>query len=78
MILFHLPPSLPLVKRAASMKGKEIIDASKPAPTMNNTSDTACSMKDLPAGFMGKMLVYKSGAVKMKLGDIIFDVSIYS
>eukprot|EP00268_Persea_americana_P052664 TRINITY_DN5905_c0_g3_i3.p1 TRINITY_DN5905_c0_g3~~TRINITY_DN5905_c0_g3_i3.p1 ORF type:complete len:331 (-),score=82.52 TRINITY_DN5905_c0_g3_i3:192-1184(-) len=75
MILFHLPHSLPLVKRSASRKGKEIIDASKPPPTRNNTSETACSMKDLPAGFIGKMLVYKSGAVKMKLGDIIFDVS---
>ncbi|RWR95323.1 DNA-directed RNA polymerase III subunit RPC4 [Cinnamomum micranthum f. kanehirae] len=75
MILFHLPHSLPLVNRAASRKGKEIIDTSKPPPTRNNTSDTACSMKDLPAGFIGKMLVYKSGAVKMKLGDIIFDVS---
>lgn len=24
---------------------------------------------------MGKMLVYKSGAVKLKLGDVLFDVS---
>lgn len=26
-------------------------------------------------GGLGKMLVYKSGAVKLKLGDILFDVS---
>lgn len=29
---------------------------------------------DLPEGYMGKMLVYKSGKVKMKLGDALFDV----
>ncbi|KAL8149296.1 hypothetical protein AgCh_006342 [Apium graveolens] len=32
-------------------------------------------LEDLPAGYMGKMLVYKSGAVKLKLGDILYDVS---
>lgn len=32
-------------------------------------------LEDLPAGHMGKMLVYKSGAVKLKLGDILYDVS---
>uniref|UniRef100_A0A1J3GLG8 DNA-directed RNA polymerase III subunit RPC4 n=1 Tax=Noccaea caerulescens TaxID=107243 RepID=A0A1J3GLG8_NOCCA len=33
-------------------------------------------LKDaLPEGFMGKLLVYKSGAVKMKLGDVLCDVS---
>ena len=34
------------------------------------------SLNDLPGGYMGKMLVYKSGKVKMKLGDAMFDVSI--
>lgn len=29
----------------------------------------------LPEGFMGKLVVYKSGAVKMKLGDVLCDVS---
>lgn len=32
-------------------------------------------LEDLPAGYMGKMLVYKSGAIKLKLGDILYDVS---
>ncbi|KAL8539568.1 hypothetical protein ACS0TY_001249 [Phlomoides rotata] len=34
-----------------------------------------CSVEELPKGYMGKMLVYKSGAVKLKLGDVLFDVS---
>lgn len=42
---------------------------------MLGISGNRCSLDDLPAGFMGKMLVYKSGAIKMKLGDAIFDVS---
>nr|GMC65772.1 DNA-directed RNA polymerase III subunit RPC4-like isoform X2 [Ipomoea batatas] len=32
-------------------------------------------MEELPGGYMGKMLVYKSGAVKLKLGNILYDVS---
>jgi hypothetical protein len=32
-------------------------------------------LKELPAGYMGKILVYRSGKVKMKIGDILFDVS---
>ncbi|KAF8370131.1 hypothetical protein HHK36_031826 [Tetracentron sinense] len=37
--------------------------------------EKACSLDKLPPGFMGKMLVYKSGAIKLKLGDIRYDVS---
>ncbi|XP_073066033.1 uncharacterized protein [Primulina eburnea] len=33
------------------------------------------SLEELPKGYMGKMLVYKSGTVKLKLGDIQYDVS---
>lgn len=78
MILFQLPPSLPLIKRAASKKSKEKIGIHKPPPMRKETKETACSLEDLPDGFMGKMLVYKSGAVKMKLGDILYDVSLFS
>ncbi|KAL5211389.1 hypothetical protein ABZP36_022236 [Zizania latifolia] len=34
-----------------------------------------CRLKELPGGLMGKMLVYRSGKVKMKFGDVQFDVS---
>ncbi|KAG2651194.1 hypothetical protein PVAP13_1NG251400, partial [Panicum virgatum] len=34
-----------------------------------------CALKELPGGFMGKLLVFKSGKVKMRLGDLLFDVS---
>ncbi|CAA6659545.1 unnamed protein product [Spirodela intermedia] len=38
-------------------------------------AEKRCSLEDLPAGLMGKMLVYRSGVVKMKLGDALFDVN---
>jgi len=30
--------------------------------------------EELPSGYMGKMQVYKSGAIKFKLGETLFDV----
>lgn len=59
----------------ASAKGKEIADSSTISRRHNNTTNKACSLQELPAGSMGKMLVYKSGAIKLKLGDILYDVS---
>ncbi|KAJ8615643.1 hypothetical protein MRB53_035015 [Persea americana] len=74
MFLFQLP-SLPLAKRSASTKGNEKADGSTTPPRRKGASEKGCSLEDLPAGFMGKMLVYKSGAVRMKLGDTLFDVT---
>ncbi|KAF5732284.1 DNA binding protein putative isoform 2 [Tripterygium wilfordii] len=71
MFFFQLPAKLPFVKRLASAKGKEKAESSgrKGAPV------TRCSLEELPEGYMGKMLVYKSGAIKLKLGDCLYDVS---
>ncbi|XP_026432160.1 DNA-directed RNA polymerase III subunit RPC4-like [Papaver somniferum] len=65
MIFLQLPPSLPASRRSASAMGKEIA---------GNRRSTTCSLEELRGGFMGKMLVYKSGAVKLKLGDNLFHV----
>lgn len=59
----------------ASAKGKEIVDSPTISRRHNNTTNKACSLQELPAGNIGKMLVYKSGAVKLKLGDILYNVS---
>ncbi|KAF3681602.1 putative CMP-sialic acid transporter 5-like [Capsicum annuum] len=58
----------------ASAKGKEIIGSST-ISRRHNTTKNIGSLQDLPAGSMGKMLVYKSGTVKLKLGDILYNVS---
>ncbi|KAL4575966.1 hypothetical protein LXL04_012058 [Taraxacum kok-saghyz] len=71
VILFKFPQKLPLnntqTKRLPiSAKGKE----------KENTSHKFVSgLNGLPNGHVGKMLVYKSGKIKFKLGDVIFDVS---
>ncbi|KAG8381537.1 hypothetical protein BUALT_Bualt06G0132000 [Buddleja alternifolia] len=85
MIFFQFPPNLPLSKRPVSVNKKEKADNSKVKgkekvgsstnPVSGHTSRTGCSLAELPEGHMGKMLVYKSGAVKLKLGDALFDVS---
>ncbi|KAG2593470.1 uncharacterized protein LOC120676336 [Panicum virgatum] len=67
MFLFQLPKSLPLprssniVERKGRATGKEVKEGS--------------NLQQLPQGYLGKMLVYKSGKVKMKLGDVMFDVN---
>ncbi|CAL0329441.1 unnamed protein product [Lupinus luteus] len=70
MLLFKLPPP-PMVKQLATKKGEEKIGSSR----ISGESTKGGHWEDLPAGFMGKMLVYKSGAVKFKLGEILLDVS---
>lgn len=70
----------------AKAKGKEKVDqgATGISPASRGMEIDGKSMlsrkknehlEDLPAGHMGKMLVYKSGAIKLKLGDILYDVS---
>ncbi|XP_052163913.1 uncharacterized protein LOC127780973 isoform X1 [Oryza glaberrima] len=67
MLLFQLPKSLPLprisaaVERNGKARGKEVKEGS--------------NLKELPQGYLGKMVVYKSGKIKMKLGDVMFDVN---
>uniref|UniRef100_A0A1D1Y243 DNA-directed RNA polymerase III subunit RPC4 n=1 Tax=Anthurium amnicola TaxID=1678845 RepID=A0A1D1Y243_9ARAE len=73
MFFFQLPASLPVAKRsdaaADAEKGKEI-DGGK-----GGDPEKRCSLEDLPAGLMGKIVVYRSGIIKMKLGDAFFDVT---
>ncbi|XP_057795226.1 uncharacterized protein LOC131011445 isoform X2 [Salvia miltiorrhiza] len=51
------------------IKGKEIAGSSIMSgyPLKKDTH-----LEELPEGYMGKMFVYRSGAVKLKLGDIMF------
>lgn len=69
----NLPTMNPSVKTEAEANEPENSEkgTAKPKPTK------PCNLEALPPGFMGKMLVYKSGAIKLKLGDILYDVSIF-
>ncbi|KAF8406792.1 hypothetical protein HHK36_005913 [Tetracentron sinense] len=74
IFFLQLPSSLPMVKLSAPAKDNEIANSLRPSKGVVPL-EKACSLDKLPPGFMGKMLVYKSGAIKLKLGDILYDVS---
>ncbi|XP_015877810.3 uncharacterized protein LOC107414218 [Ziziphus jujuba] len=74
MFFFQLPATLPMVKQSASSKGKEKVGSSTSSGSVG-ASSKGSKLEELHGGCMGKMLVYKSGAVKLKLGDTLFDVS---
>lgn len=73
VLLFQFPPSLPAMRRLASTKGKEIASHGRKLGRIQAGKGSA--MEDLPVGYMGKLLIYNSGSVKMKLGDTLLDVS---
>ncbi|XP_058205727.1 uncharacterized protein LOC131319488 isoform X2 [Rhododendron vialii] len=65
---------------SASAKGKEIAGNSKSRGSTGASAavkgkEIMSSLEGLPGGYMGKMLVYKSGAIKWKLGNVVYDVS---
>lgn len=74
MFLINLPPNLPMVKQSATSGGQDVNVNTRP-PRGPKEVEELYKLNDLPSGFMGKMLVYRSGAIKLKLGDTIYDVS---
>nr|GFA05920.1 DNA-directed RNA polymerase III subunit RPC4 [Tanacetum cinerariifolium] len=61
-IFFQVPKTMPLPNPALK-------DAAGSSITK------ACNLSELPTSFMRKMLVYKSGAVKLKVGDHLYNVT---
>eukprot|EP00253_Pinus_taeda_P008619 PITA_08619 len=76
ILFFQIPASLPLGKLPGVRNTKVPESSDKGASSSGaqsmSTEETSVLGK-LPAGFMGKLLVYESGAVKMRLGDILLD-----
>ncbi|MED6167298.1 hypothetical protein PIB30_001192 [Stylosanthes scabra] len=70
MILFKFPLTLPLEEQ--TRKGKEKVGTSTASKEPGKKEGP---FEGLQKGKMGKMLVYKSGAVKLKIGEILFDVT---
>lgn len=70
LMMFQLPKTVPL----PVMKQEEA-SGSNP-PTHAIPPQRRCVfIRDLPQGLMGKLLVYNSGKVKLKLGDALYDVN---
>ncbi|KAH6818357.1 hypothetical protein C2S51_001960 [Perilla frutescens var. frutescens] len=68
MFFLQLPAMLPATAQSADPQVPESSNGSE-------KSQKLCKLESLQEGLIGKMLVYKSGAVKLKLGDTIYDVS---
>lgn len=77
MFFLQLPPTIPSIKGSAIAGSKAATESSKP-PGSENGKKKSQALGELPKGFMGKMLVYRSGVVKLKLGDTLYDVSTLS
>lgn len=71
LLFFQMPATMPIPNQSAKLEGSGTASSSKPL----KNAPKACTLNEVPAGFMGKMLVYKSGAVKLKLGDHLYNVS---
>lgn len=72
MFFLQLPATMPMIKRSASADG-----TNSNLPKGAGRAEKTCKLDELPAGYMGKMLVYRSGAVKLKIGDTLYDVSLH-
>ncbi|XP_056166481.1 uncharacterized protein LOC115668253 isoform X2 [Syzygium oleosum] len=72
MFFIQLPPTIPMAKRLTAAEGNETTESSTSSEVLG-CSEKSCSLDELSAGLMGKMLVYRSGAVKLKLGDTLYD-----
>ncbi|KAL5149359.1 DNA-directed RNA polymerase III subunit RPC4 [Glycine soja] len=74
MFFINLPTKLPMIKQSATAGSSDVNVKSRPHGGSKNVEEL-CELNELSSGFMGKMLVYKSGAIKLKLGDTLYDVS---
>ncbi|XP_054810920.1 uncharacterized protein LOC129312375 [Prosopis cineraria] len=74
LFLLQLPPALPMNKQSATARAQDAPSRSKP-PVGTQPVEKPCNLNQLPSGLLGKLLVYKSGAVKLKLGDTLYDIS---
>ncbi|XP_019151097.1 PREDICTED: DNA-directed RNA polymerase III subunit rpc4 [Ipomoea nil] len=70
LFFVQLPTLMPMFKQPANAEGSETASNNPRAMRAR-----ACKFDDLPGGYLGKMVVYKSGAIKMKLGETLYDVS---
>lgn len=64
LMLFQLPSVLPVPVPSMGQTGEANTSAGRPA-----------SLAELPPTKLGKLLVMRSGAVKMQIGEVLFDVT---
>ncbi|KAL6899862.1 hypothetical protein ACP4OV_006520 [Aristida adscensionis] len=81
LLFFQFPTSLPLQRQidpTAETDTDTNVNVNAKSKVNNRKrhhSIQGCNLKTLPGGLMGKICVFRSGKVKMMLGDALFDVS---
>lgn len=76
LMFFQIPASLPLGQDAAVSRESDQDEMVGSVKEGTRNSSAGVKLEKLPEGHVGKLLVYKSGAVKLKIGDVLFDVRI--
>ncbi|XP_022933797.1 DNA-directed RNA polymerase III subunit RPC4-like [Cucurbita moschata] len=74
IFFLQLPPMVPVTEQSSTAEGMEAANSLEQNKVSQPPQKT-CSLNEFPSGSMGKLLVYRSGAVKLKLGNIVYDVS---
>lgn len=70
LLFFQLPAQLPVQRVSEIPPGGRNTDD----PSASNPDDgKGGGLASLPEGYMGKLVVYKSGKVKLRLGDVLLD-----
>jgi DNA-directed RNA polymerase III subunit RPC4 len=73
LMFFQIPASLPLGQDAAVSRESDQDEMVGSVKEGTRNSSAGVKLEKLPEGHVGKLLVYKSGAVKLKIGDVLFD-----
>lgn len=75
MFLLQMPASLPLARQ----QEEQAAGPSRRGPSASSKAAAAnskgASVRELPSGKMGKLLVFQSGKIKLQIGDVLLDVS---
>ncbi|XP_042055482.1 uncharacterized protein LOC121800009 isoform X1 [Salvia splendens] len=74
MFFLQLPKMLPGIAQSADSEVPEHQNNGSPSRG-EVISQNLTTLDSLPQGLIGKMLVYKSGAVKMRIGNAIYNVT---
>jgi DNA-directed RNA polymerase III subunit RPC4 len=80
LFLVQMPSVLPIsaqaVKEHAAGGGPSMSSATTgPSSSSSAEARRGCALKELPSGHIGRLLVYRSGKVKLQMGKVLMDVS---
>ena len=75
MMLFQLPSKLPIPSTAADEQVTSVQEGMELESNTPQASPNCASLTDLPPTKLGKLIFFRSGRIKLKIGDVLFDVT---